>query len=305
MSLPASGQISISDIRTELQNTGTTNFSLAKAGQISIYVNKDDGFVPINRASAVQPGRTNPYQISEWYSYNHSTSQACSSSTYTLPGYHQQYSLIKLNLTRSCGYPVFSSGITINVDSAGYVKYEEYSAGTVVNSYKYISSAGDYTFSSGECIRASTIAAGIPLTPVPSTIIVKNIGYACGSSGTTLTFTWTGYGAGEYSNQYIRVFTSYPFNSSGGLITTYQTYSFSGGSSGTQTIAYPNQSASDTIYIVGYYDNPQNGYPPTAYYTITTPCNTNYPSSTLYCLGYNSGSNCAAACSDWASCGNN
>jgi hypothetical protein len=76
MALPASGTISIGDIRNELLNTGTNNYRLSYAGQYNGSV-KTSGYVPINRASTSKPNDASAYAISEWYSYNHSASKAC------------------------------------------------------------------------------------------------------------------------------------------------------------------------------------------------------------------------------------
>ena len=77
MALPASGPISASMIRTELQNTGkTNNFELSYYGA-PYALARDVGYVPVNQSSTVKPDTSGTYNstpraISAWYSYNHS-----------------------------------------------------------------------------------------------------------------------------------------------------------------------------------------------------------------------------------------
>lgn len=105
MSLPSSGQMSVGDIRTELSNTGTSSFSLAKAGQQynALY---NSGYVPLNQSSASKPNDSTPYAVSEWYSYNHSTNKACSGSSFggsTTTNGLNQYKYWRLNVTGCSG----------------------------------------------------------------------------------------------------------------------------------------------------------------------------------------------------------
>lgn len=76
MALPGSGPISIGNIRTELNNAGTSNFSLAKAGQ-QFNALIGSGYVPLNNASTSKPNTSSPFQISEWFSYDHSSNRSC------------------------------------------------------------------------------------------------------------------------------------------------------------------------------------------------------------------------------------
>jgi len=75
MALPASGQISWSDIRTETQATSRNNYSIAKAawtaGSYSLLE-----YPPINMGSTSRPNVSTPAAASEWYSYNHSAFSA-------------------------------------------------------------------------------------------------------------------------------------------------------------------------------------------------------------------------------------
>lgn len=71
MSLPASGPLSYSDIRTETQTTGRSPYSAARAawttGSYSLIQ-----YPPINMGSTSRPNISQPATVTEWYSYNHS-----------------------------------------------------------------------------------------------------------------------------------------------------------------------------------------------------------------------------------------
>lgn len=81
MALPASGQISFADIRSELQLTSVSSFSIKKAEE-----GIDAGYVPINISSPSTPGSSNPAAINEWYSYNHTYAVSCPASVTNLGG---------------------------------------------------------------------------------------------------------------------------------------------------------------------------------------------------------------------------
>lgn len=63
MALPSSGTLKFSDIRTELNVTGQTPFSIDAA--------ENGTYATINQCSAQRPSSANPAAVSEWYSYNH------------------------------------------------------------------------------------------------------------------------------------------------------------------------------------------------------------------------------------------
>lgn len=66
MALQSSGQISASDINTELGRGTKDLYSFADAAAGT--------YAPINTASAVYPNDIQPHRISEWYGYDHSAS---------------------------------------------------------------------------------------------------------------------------------------------------------------------------------------------------------------------------------------
>lgn len=63
MALPNSGQLSMNDIRRELNRSTTTNFSLDGA--------ESGTYGSINTQSSSRPNNSRPAAISEWYGYDH------------------------------------------------------------------------------------------------------------------------------------------------------------------------------------------------------------------------------------------
>ena len=63
MTLQASGQLSMSQINSELRRSSTSQISLDTA--------ENGGYGAINQNSLSRPNPTNPAYISEWYGYNH------------------------------------------------------------------------------------------------------------------------------------------------------------------------------------------------------------------------------------------
>lgn len=64
MALPSSGQISMSQINTELNRSSTAQISLDAA--------ENGDYGAINQNSTSRPSASNPAAMSEWYGYNHS-----------------------------------------------------------------------------------------------------------------------------------------------------------------------------------------------------------------------------------------
>lgn len=63
MTLPASGQLAMSQINIELRRVAESQISLDAA--------ENGSYVAINQNSASRPNSSNPAAISEWYGYNH------------------------------------------------------------------------------------------------------------------------------------------------------------------------------------------------------------------------------------------
>lgn len=87
MAIPGSGQVSIGNIRTELQNGGTNNFSLKLAGRPTTGVPgtfQNPVYTPVNLSSANIPNNTAPYSVSEWRRYNHSENLACTGYSFVV-----------------------------------------------------------------------------------------------------------------------------------------------------------------------------------------------------------------------------
>lgn len=74
MALPSTGQISMSQINTELGRSSTATISLNSA--------EDGSYTAINTCSSSRPSSTDPASMSEWYSYNHGAS--CGGGVYDL-----------------------------------------------------------------------------------------------------------------------------------------------------------------------------------------------------------------------------
>lgn len=83
MALPSSGQISVSQIRTELTSSGRNNYSFSEQMEPSFAAGANSGMTPVNQSSTSKPNPTNSDPISEWYSYDHTSFNSCG-STYNL-----------------------------------------------------------------------------------------------------------------------------------------------------------------------------------------------------------------------------
>lgn len=106
MALPASGQIAMSDLRTELQNGGkTSDFELSKVGcLLGSDVNTGSGYVPVNRSAPTKPtDDVVPSAISEWYSYDHTANQNCPTGQTDTPILLGSYLYYRVNVTGSSG----------------------------------------------------------------------------------------------------------------------------------------------------------------------------------------------------------
>lgn len=106
MAIPGSGKVSIGDIRTELQNGGTNNFSLQFAGRPYIGAPgtfQNPIYVPINESSTSKPNNLQPFAISEWRNYNHSENKPCSVTSFTTPILGPFYTYYRVNIAGTAG----------------------------------------------------------------------------------------------------------------------------------------------------------------------------------------------------------
>lgn len=90
MALPSSGQISMSQIRTELGIPSQSPFSLDTA--------ENGSYVAINTNSSSRPNASNPAAMSEWYSYNHSAA-GCAAPTISLNTRCSTYVVLNVSYT--------------------------------------------------------------------------------------------------------------------------------------------------------------------------------------------------------------
>lgn len=116
MSIPGSGQVSISDIYNEKNEAGKGgSFSLARLsmGDRNSFTSSGLGYAGIDQNSTSKPNRTAQHSISEFYSYNHSQNGSCGTS------YPDQldfcsllWSYFRINVTGASGYNV---NVVVNV----------------------------------------------------------------------------------------------------------------------------------------------------------------------------------------------
>lgn len=149
MALVGTMPLKISDIRTELQNTGTAPFSLVNAGSGSA------GYTPANQNSSTNPGvftpdLTSPYTAGEWLYYDHSAFKDCSfigksvlfDSRYSyhtmkVTGISGSLSLVNL---RMYDIPAPPFGTTVTYDISFYNTYPFTSAGALTGTPIYTTS---------------------------------------------------------------------------------------------------------------------------------------------------------------------
>jgi hypothetical protein len=78
MSLPGSGQISFNDVRTEMGQTSTTNYSFNSWGRGYGIYDAGPYFAPINvhSSNSGKYSTTTPFSLNTWHGYNHSLNYA-------------------------------------------------------------------------------------------------------------------------------------------------------------------------------------------------------------------------------------
>lgn len=80
MALPANGQISASSVRAEFNQAGRAPYSFSYQMDPTFAAGSNEGYTPVNQKSTSIPSTTDPDNISEWYSYNHSQDWPCGGS---------------------------------------------------------------------------------------------------------------------------------------------------------------------------------------------------------------------------------
>jgi len=141
MALPASGQLNVSDLRTEMDLSSVSNFSFSYAAT--------GNYVKLNSQSPSLPTANpfNNFNLTQWYSYCHKCASSCGPSIYDTSA--NEYAVIDLETTSGrVSYSGFSSDTW-----ALYLGYPYNSSGTLVGTsiasggYGNFSSTYDYTYS--------------------------------------------------------------------------------------------------------------------------------------------------------------
>jgi hypothetical protein len=118
--IPLTGPISWSTLRSTLVNTGTAPFGLSGAGRPTWTTSQPYSpgtplYVPKNRSSSSLPDDASPFSISEWRGYDHEQSKDCTATSFTTRNISRDYTYYKARLTGADGY---TSSISIQSNSA-------------------------------------------------------------------------------------------------------------------------------------------------------------------------------------------
>lgn len=175
MALPTSGQISFSNLRTELGIPSQAPFSITSAAT--------GGYVTINQSSPSKPNSTAPHAISEWYGYNHTFSAARSiaialtvaSGTTTLTAFKNGVSYLTRTTTGNAfgsitpgdtfaGRITRSSLTTVDLEVFSTTRgglYAVYDSGLTLNSPTFTLQSGEdiniYGLIQSSCLVAGTL----------------------------------------------------------------------------------------------------------------------------------------------------
>jgi len=132
MALPASGQLKVSDLRTEMDLSSVSNFSFSRAAaEVYVLLNSQSPSLPTANPF-------NNFNLTQWYSYCHKCASPCGPSEYFTRG----YAVIDLGTTSG---RVSYSGYAPDT-WALYLGYPYNSSGTLVGTS--IASGGVGSFSS-------------------------------------------------------------------------------------------------------------------------------------------------------------
>jgi hypothetical protein len=123
----------------------------------------------------------------------------------TLP--NDNYGFIPTNIVSSA-LTNCNSGYTINVTTAGYIKYNDCNGNTY---FQYVNT-GSRLVGGTSCINPTTVLPGFPLANIAN-YTVTTVGTPCTAIATTTTYQqWYLNGASQDRFQNINRFTTYPFN---------------------------------------------------------------------------------------------
>ena len=155
MALPASGQISMNDIRVELGIPSQSPFELNTA--------IGEGYVYLNECSTSKPIAANPDAISEWYSYNHS-------ATCTNRG---SFKFSTTSCANACAGPftttVYSCGLSVgNILRTTLISPGNYCGGPVSDVNGFYSNGTTCYAVSGQAITSISNCPTPTPTPTPT-----------------------------------------------------------------------------------------------------------------------------------------
>jgi len=196
MALPASGPISMSQVRTELQNDGkTTDLRLSFLGSMSgSGANRTSGYVPLNQSSLTQPSELFPASLSEWYSYNHTTNKACGNPLNPLVGAY--YTYVRYEITGPVG-STSTTQMTMPTNPGNTIKCHIYTSsypftnlGTLTGTPVFngtFTSAGSQFYSFSLTASSTTLHIVAWDETIPAGNYLFAISPSCGTTTTTTT----------------------------------------------------------------------------------------------------------------------
>lgn len=175
MALPSSGQISMSQINSELGRSSTANISLDTA--------ENGGYAAINTCSPSHPDSGNPATMNEWHGYNHTINCCGGATCYTHSGYSFDTSC-SAACSGSFTNTYYSCCSTLGVGCRLYTGACTFNTGTTFSGY--ISNGTNCYTVNGGTIDAVSACSGTTTTTTSS-------GAVCHDFQATATsyMTWT------------------------------------------------------------------------------------------------------------------
>lgn len=160
MALPASGQISINDIRIELGIPSGTNLTMSGLPNGSP--------VAINIWSPSKPSTSAPYSLSQWYSYNH-TAPAPNLATFEVIGTTDPiYGGFLASWTESGGLAIASYELRYSFDyGATWPLFDNYGQGVYDSGYQSLDGLVGFTSRDNTYFKlvAKTYGIEVPGSP--------------------------------------------------------------------------------------------------------------------------------------------